>query len=67
MELAFGVVQRLWTRRRSAKGSYYEEYFIVADIDVELVSRKRKEMPWLRDENVDLTLNELMRIRQRSA
>jgi len=52
--------------KRLAKGRYYEEDFIVGDINFELVSRKRQEMPWLRDENVDLTLNELMRIRERS-
>ena len=50
--------------RRLAKGRYYEEDFIVGNIDLELVSRKRKEMPWLKDEDIDLTLNELMRIRQ---
>ena len=52
--------------RRLAKGRYYEEDFIVGDINLELVSRKRKEMPWLRDEDADLTLEELMRIRERS-
>lgn len=53
--------------KRLAKGRYYDEDFIVGDIDLDLVSRRRKEMPWLRDENIDLTLNELMRIRERFA
>ena len=53
--------------RRLAKGRYYEEDFIVGEINLQEVSRKRKQRPWLRDENVDLTLNELMRIRDRAA
>ena len=52
--------------RKLAKGLYYKEDFIIGDIDLELVPHKRKEMPWLRDEDIDLTLNELMRIRQPS-
>ena len=52
---------------RLAKGRYYQEDFIVGEINLLEVSRKRKQMPRLRYEDVDLTLNELMRIRQRSA
>lgn len=48
-----------------AKGCYYEEDFIVADITLNSVADKRP--PWLTDEKmIDLIINELMRIRQRS-
>lgn len=53
--------------RRLAKGRYYEEDFIVGDAHFELVSRKRKQMPWLKNTDVDITLKELMRIRERPA
>lgn len=50
-----------------AKGRYYQEDFIVGEINLPEVSRKRKQMPWLRDKGIDLTVNELLRIRERSA
>jgi predicted amidohydrolase len=51
--------------QRIAKAKYYEEDFIVADIPLESVRRKRTISPLLRDEDIDLTINELMRIRER--
>jgi predicted amidohydrolase len=53
--------------QRIAKAKYYEEDFIVADIPLESVRRKRTISPLLRDEDIDLTINELMRIRERPA
>jgi len=53
--------------QRLAKAKYYEEDFIVADIPLESVRRKRTISPLLRDEDIDLTINELMRIRERPA
>ncbi|HMA81527.1 MAG TPA: nitrilase-related carbon-nitrogen hydrolase [Candidatus Binatia bacterium] len=51
--------------QRIAKGKYYEEDFLVAEIALESVRRKRTMSPLLRDEDLDLTINELMRIRER--
>ena len=48
-----------------AKGRYYEEDFVTADISLDAVRRKRVAAPLLRDEDIDLTINELMRIRGR--
>ena len=48
-----------------AKAKYYEEDFIVAQVPFESVRRKRTMSPLLRDEDIDLTINELMRIRER--
>ena len=53
--------------QRVAKAKYYEEDFVVADVALEAVRRKRTMSPLLRDEDVDLTINELMRIRERPA
>ena len=53
--------------QRIAKAKYYEEDFLVADIALESVRRKRTMSPLLRDEDLDLTINELMRIRERPA
>ncbi len=53
--------------QRIAKAKYYEEDFLVADIALESVRRKRTMSPLLRDEDIDLTINELMRIRERPA
>jgi predicted amidohydrolase len=52
--------------QRVAKAKYYGEDFIVADVALESVRRKRTISPLLRDEDIDLTINELMRIRERS-
>jgi predicted amidohydrolase len=51
--------------RRITKAKYYEEDFIVGEVSLESVRRKRTMAPLLRDEDMDLTINELMRIRER--
>ena len=51
--------------QRLAKAGYYDEAFLVAEIALESVRRKRTMSPLLRDEDLDLTINELMRIRDR--
>jgi predicted amidohydrolase len=53
--------------QRLAKAKYYDEDFIVTDLALESVRRKRTISPLLRDEDIDLTINELMRIRERPA
>jgi predicted amidohydrolase len=53
--------------KRIAKANYYEEHFVVAEVALEAVRRKRTAAPLLRDEDIDLTINELMRIRERPA
>jgi hypothetical protein len=53
--------------QRIAKACYYDEDFVVADVGFEAVRRKRTMSPLLRDEDMDLTINELMRIRERPA
>ncbi|OGQ19470.1 MAG: carbon-nitrogen hydrolase [Deltaproteobacteria bacterium RIFCSPHIGHO2_02_FULL_60_17] len=51
--------------RRTAKAKYYDEDFVVGEVNLDLVRRKRTMAPLLRDEDLDLTINELMRIRER--
>jgi predicted amidohydrolase len=51
--------------RRIAKAKYYEEDFIAGNIELDAVRRKRTAAPLLRDEDIDLTVNELLRIRER--
>jgi predicted amidohydrolase len=51
--------------QRVIKAKYYDEDFVIADISLESVRRKRTMAPLLRDEDMDLTINELMRIRER--
>ena len=51
--------------RSIAKAKYYEEDFILGEVNLEVVRRKRTMAPLLRDEDLDLTINELMRIRER--
>jgi hypothetical protein len=51
--------------QRIAKAKYYEEAFLVGEVALESVRRKRTIAPLLRDEDLDLTINELMRIRGR--
>lgn len=51
--------------QRVTKAKYYDEDFIVGEVALESVRRKRTMAPLLRDEDVDLTINELMRIRER--
>ena len=51
--------------QRIAKARYYEDEFIAGEVNLETVRRKRSMSPLLRDEDLDLTINELMRIRER--
>ena len=51
------------TGTRLAKAKYYEEDLIASEINLKTVRRQRVASPMLRDENLDLTLNELHRIR----
>ncbi len=51
---------------RLAKARYYEPDFIAAEVSHGAVRRKRLAAPLLRDEDLDLTINELLRIRGRS-
>ncbi len=48
-----------------AKAKYYDEDQVIGEIALETVRRKRTVSPLLRDEDLDLTINELMRIRER--
>jgi predicted amidohydrolase len=52
---------------RIAKAKYYDEDFLLGEVALESVRRKRTMSPLLRDEDIDLTINELMRIRERPA
>lgn len=47
---------------RLCKAKYYEEDLVLAEIEVNDVRRQRITAPLLRDEDVDLTINELLRI-----
>lgn len=47
------------------KAAYYEEDYVTAELEIEAVRRRRLAAPLLRDEDVDLTINELLRIRGR--
>lgn len=51
--------------QRVIKAKYYDEDFVLGEISLEAVRRKRIMAPLLRDEDIDLTINELMRIRER--
>jgi predicted amidohydrolase len=51
--------------RRLAKGKYYEDDLISATLSLDTIRRKRIASPLLRDEDINLTINELMRIRGR--
>jgi NAD+ synthase (glutamine-hydrolysing) len=51
--------------QRISKAKYYEDDFIIGDVALDSVRRKRTMAPMLRDEDLDLTINELMRIRER--
>jgi predicted amidohydrolase len=51
--------------RRLAKGKYYEDDLISATLSLDTIRRKRIASPLLRDEDIDLTIDELMRIRGR--
>jgi predicted amidohydrolase len=49
-----------------AKARYYETDLVVGEIQPKLARRRRIAAPLLRDEDVDLTINELIRIRGRA-
>jgi len=49
---------------RLAKARYYEEDLLVADLCIKEPRRQRVAAPLLRDENLDLTIAELLRIRE---
>lgn len=51
--------------QRMAKARYYDEDFVVGEVALQSVRRKRTMAPLLRDEDLDLTVNELLRIRER--
>ncbi|MFQ5848997.1 MAG: nitrilase-related carbon-nitrogen hydrolase [Candidatus Binatia bacterium] len=51
--------------QRVSKARYYDEDLIIGEVALESVRRKRSMAPILRDEDMDLTINELMRIRER--
>jgi NAD+ synthase (glutamine-hydrolysing) len=53
--------------KRLAKARYYDPDFIVAEISQHVARRKRLMAPVLRDEDLDLTINELVRLRGRPA
>ncbi len=48
---------------RLAKAAYYEEDLIFADVSLKEARRQRVASPLLRDEDIDLTIRELQRIR----
>ncbi|MGH7804383.1 MAG: nitrilase-related carbon-nitrogen hydrolase [Candidatus Binatia bacterium] len=48
-----------------AKAKYYEPDLIVAEVNPKVARRQRIAAPLLRDEDLDLTVNELLRIRER--
>ncbi|MGH7899444.1 MAG: nitrilase-related carbon-nitrogen hydrolase, partial [Candidatus Binatia bacterium] len=50
---------------RIAKARYYEPDLVVAEIQPKVARRSRVAAPLLRDEDLDLTINELIRIRGR--
>jgi predicted amidohydrolase len=53
------------TGERVAKAKYYDEDLVLGEVALESVRRKRTMAPLLRDEDIDLTINELVRIRER--
>jgi len=50
---------------RVVKAKYYEEDLVVGEIHQKLARRRRIAAPLLRDEDLDLTINELLRLRGR--
>jgi predicted amidohydrolase len=50
---------------RLAKAKYYEDDLIVSEINLKSARRQRVASPLLRDEDLDLMINELLRIRGR--
>jgi predicted amidohydrolase len=52
------------TGARLAKAKYYEEDLIASEVTLKTARRQRVASPMLRDENLDITINELQRIRE---
>lgn len=52
--------------RRTAKGPYYEAAMVAGAVERDVTRRQRIVAPMLRDEDVDLTINELLRLRGRT-
>ena len=50
---------------RIAKAKYYEHDLVIGEISQKLARRRRVAAPLLRDEDLDLTINELLRLRGR--
>ena len=50
--------------RTVCKADYYDEAFVEGEVSHEVVRRKRTRAPLMRDEDVDLTIRELERIRR---
>ena len=46
------------------KADYYDEAFVAGEVSHEVARRKRTRAPLMRDEDVDLTIRELERIRR---
>ena len=46
-----------------ARGSYQKEDLVAAPVDSEMIRRERISSPMLRDERIDVTLDELQRIK----
>lgn len=51
---------------RIAKARYYEPDLVVAEVSAKVARRRRVAAPLLRDEDLDLTIHELRRLRARS-
>ncbi|MGH7858402.1 MAG: nitrilase-related carbon-nitrogen hydrolase [Candidatus Binatia bacterium] len=52
--------------KRVAKARYYEPELLVGEVHPKIARRRRITSPLLRDEDLDLTINELIRLRGRS-
>lgn len=50
--------------RKESEAPLFQEELLIADIDLSAVRRARLQTPMLRDENLDLTIRELKRIRR---
>jgi predicted amidohydrolase len=50
--------------RQIAKGGYFQEELVVGEVDINDIRRTRISTTLLRDEDLDLTIRELLRIRQ---
>jgi predicted amidohydrolase len=50
--------------RKVTEAALFQEELLIADLDLSAVRRARLQTPILRDENLDLTIRELKRIRR---